>query len=125
MAYQVSERARRQARELGLAGNVEAIIARMARYAAPFTHDAGNRRFEGYVLEVVGREVRSLAALAPGAPAAGRRRRAVVYADSVDCGICGGTRLVPVSEEVEGGGRVTVMRPCPRGQDPARAACDQ
>jgi hypothetical protein len=41
-----------QAHKLGLFGNVEKRIARMARHSAPFTHQAGNRRFEGYVLRI-------------------------------------------------------------------------
>lgn len=41
-----------QAQQLGLFGNVEKRIARMARRSAPFTHEAGNRRFEGFILRI-------------------------------------------------------------------------
>jgi hypothetical protein len=41
-----------QAQRLGLFGNVEKRVLRMARHSAPFTHHAGNRRFEGWVLRI-------------------------------------------------------------------------
>ena len=50
--YQVHPDALAQAQKLGLFGNVEKRLARMARLSAPFTHQAGNRRFESYVLRV-------------------------------------------------------------------------
>jgi hypothetical protein len=45
------------ARRMGMFGNVEHRIARMARHGAPFTHAAGNRRFDSYVLRVEGGRV--------------------------------------------------------------------
>lgn len=50
--YQVHPRVVLQARRLGLIGNAETRIARMARYSAPFSHAAGNRRFENYILRI-------------------------------------------------------------------------
>jgi len=41
-----------QAQKLGLFGNVEKRLLRMARHSAPFTHQAGNRRFEAWVLRI-------------------------------------------------------------------------
>jgi|HigsolmetaAR206D_1030411.scaffolds.fasta_scaffold02265_10 hypothetical protein len=48
--YEVTEQAIRQAKAAGLCGDVEKRIARMARRAAPFTHEYGNWRFEDFVL---------------------------------------------------------------------------
>ena len=54
-----------QAHKLGLFGNVEKRIARMARHSAPFTHRAGNRRFEGWVLRIEQGTVVSIKKLDP------------------------------------------------------------
>ena len=50
--YKVSAEARKQAQTLGIRGDVEAKVARMARHAAPFTHPMGNRRFERFIMRV-------------------------------------------------------------------------
>ena len=42
-----------QARSLGMYGAVASRLKKMARLAAPFKHPDGNRRFEGWVLNVV------------------------------------------------------------------------
>jgi len=58
--YAVHPEALAQAQKLGLFGNVEKRLARMARLSAPFTHQAGNRRFESYVLRVQDGQVVSI-----------------------------------------------------------------
>jgi hypothetical protein len=50
--YKVSAEARKQAQTLGIRGDVEARVARMARRAAPFTHPMANRRFERFIMRV-------------------------------------------------------------------------
>ena len=50
--YKVSAEARKQARTLGIRGDVEARVARMARRAARFTHPIANLRFERCILRV-------------------------------------------------------------------------
>jgi hypothetical protein len=50
--YEVSAEARKQAQTLGIRGDVEAKVARMARCSAPFTHPKANRRFERFVMRV-------------------------------------------------------------------------
>lgn len=52
--YKVSAEARRQARTLGIHGDVEARVARMARRAARFTHPTANLRFERFILRLEG-----------------------------------------------------------------------
>ena len=58
--FVVTEVAVRQARKLGLRGNLRWHIGDMAKRAAQITHPDGNRRFHGFVLEVVDRQVRSI-----------------------------------------------------------------
>jgi hypothetical protein len=50
--FTVSEQAVKQAREIGLCGEVEKRLARMAKRSAPLTHEEGNRRFGDFVLMV-------------------------------------------------------------------------
>jgi hypothetical protein len=50
--YKVSAEARQQAQTLGIRGDVEAKVARMARQAAVFTHPMANRRFQRFILRV-------------------------------------------------------------------------
>ena len=52
--YKVSAEAYRQARTLGIRGDVEARVARMARRAARFTHPIANLRFERFIMRVEG-----------------------------------------------------------------------
>lgn len=42
------------ARRVGMYGNVENRLRRMARDSVPFTHADGNRRFEGFLLKIKG-----------------------------------------------------------------------
>lgn len=58
--FDVAPEAVAEAQKLGLFGNVEKRLARMARNSAPFTHQAGNRRFESYVLRIEGGRVISI-----------------------------------------------------------------
>ena len=62
--YKATPQAVSQARWYGVYGDTAKRIARMARRAAPFTHDLGNRRFDQFVLEVEQDEVRSIHRLA-------------------------------------------------------------
>lgn len=48
----VTEEAVRMAREIGLCGDVAKRLVRMAKRAAPLTHEEGNRRFGDFVLMV-------------------------------------------------------------------------
>ena len=41
-----------EGRHLGLGGDVQKRLARMARRAAPITHEDGNRRFDDFLLTV-------------------------------------------------------------------------
>ena len=56
-AYAVSDHAYRKGVLLGLDGDVEARISRMARQSARCTHHAGNRRFEDFILTIHGETV--------------------------------------------------------------------
>lgn len=48
----VSDQAVEQARRLGLTGDHKQELEEMARYAAPFTHPDGNRRFDAWWLRL-------------------------------------------------------------------------
>ena len=61
--FTVADEAAHDGRRLGLAGDVKKRLARMARRSAPVTHEEGNRRFDGFILNVVAREVVSVARL--------------------------------------------------------------
>lgn len=50
--YTVSPEALAQAQRIGIYGNRAARLKRMARRAAPFTSQQGNRRFEDFVLAI-------------------------------------------------------------------------
>jgi hypothetical protein len=50
--YKVSAEARQQAQMLGIRGDIEARVARMARHAAPVAHPEANRRFGRIALRV-------------------------------------------------------------------------
>jgi hypothetical protein len=49
--------------EIGIGGDVEKRLRRMAVRAAPFTHPRGNRRFYEFVLRVDNRHVRGVTRL--------------------------------------------------------------
>lgn len=49
-----------QARQIGLIGNLQQRLQRMARRSAPFTHKEGNRRFESYIMRIEKGVVRSI-----------------------------------------------------------------
>jgi hypothetical protein len=54
-----------QARQLGLIGNVEKRVKRMARHSAPITHKEGNRRYESFILRIDKGVVRSICKFDP------------------------------------------------------------
>jgi hypothetical protein len=56
-AYRVTEEVLEQARKLGVEGDVEAEIKRMARDATPYTHPRANLRHGPYALKVEGNDV--------------------------------------------------------------------
>jgi hypothetical protein len=58
--FELSPLAIKQARRIGLIGNVERRLQRMAKYAARFTHKEGNRRFESFILRIEDGVVRSI-----------------------------------------------------------------
>lgn len=74
--YDVHPEAIRQAQRVGLSGNVEQEVARMARYSAPFTHPAGNRRYYEFVMRIENEAVVSIAKLDDGVEAKRVRRKA-------------------------------------------------
>jgi hypothetical protein len=51
-AFQVTTEAVAQGRRIGVYGETEKRLARMARRSAPVTSDLGNRRFNEFVLTV-------------------------------------------------------------------------
>lgn len=50
--YKVTPEARKQAQALGIRGDVEARVARMARMAARFTHPEANWRFQRFIMRI-------------------------------------------------------------------------
>jgi hypothetical protein len=58
--FVVTETAKRQARMLGMGGDLNARLRRMARRSAPLTHPAGNRRFDDFVLQLRDKVVESI-----------------------------------------------------------------
>ena len=48
--YNVSAEARNQAQTLGIRGDVETRVARMARHAARFTHPMANLRYQRFIM---------------------------------------------------------------------------
>lgn len=50
--YTVSAEAIAQAKLIGICGEVEKWLLRMARRSAPVTHADGNRRFDAFVLMI-------------------------------------------------------------------------
>lgn len=46
-----------RAKEAGVYGNVQKRLQRMAARSAPFTHPAGNRRFQSFVLRIAGDQI--------------------------------------------------------------------
>jgi hypothetical protein len=55
--YEVSPEARKQAQTLGIRGDIEARVARMACHAAAFTHPMANRRFGRFIMRIEHRTV--------------------------------------------------------------------
>lgn len=61
--YQASPEAVRKARDLGIYGDTQARLLRMARRSAPCTSSLGNRRFLNFVLQVSGDVVMNISRL--------------------------------------------------------------
>mgnify|MGYP001482880860 CR=1 FL=1 len=51
--YEITDEAVRKARLIGIGGDVRKRLARMAKRAAPYTSEFGNKRFENFVLRIV------------------------------------------------------------------------
>jgi len=66
----VSLAAKRAARHAGIFGNVEARLSRMARRSAPVTHEAGNRRFQEFILDIDRGEIKGVIRMDPDPVAA-------------------------------------------------------
>lgn len=99
-----------QAQKLGLFGNVEKRLLRMARHSAPFTHQAGNRRFEAWVLRIDQGVVVSIKKLDPARgqvidDVMGRFRRREKMLDAIDRQF-GNTR--PEARTADRGERLTL-----------------
>ena len=56
-AYRVSDEVLEQARQLGLEGDVEQQVKRMARHGTPYTHPSANLRHGRFILMVEGNDV--------------------------------------------------------------------
>jgi hypothetical protein len=56
-AYKVPEEIIEQARQLGIEGDIEAEIKRMAKEGTPYTHPRANLRHGGFALNVEGNDV--------------------------------------------------------------------
>ncbi|WP_266032647.1 hypothetical protein [Brucella intermedia] len=52
--YRTTPEAIERGREMGVYGDTEKRLIRMAARSAPVTHEYGNRRFQNFVLRVVG-----------------------------------------------------------------------
>jgi hypothetical protein len=63
-SFEVSDFAARQARSLGMSGDVAARVARMARRSAVCTSEFGNRRFGEFFLTVQGNVVTEITRVA-------------------------------------------------------------
>lgn len=64
---EVTPQAVQAGRQIGLCGDIAKRIARMARRSAPITHDQGNWRFEGFVLDIEDSKVLTISRLLPEA----------------------------------------------------------
>lgn len=64
-ALDVTDEAKLAARRLGMYGNIENRLRRMARDSVPFRHDHCNRRFEGYLLLIKGGKILELEEFSP------------------------------------------------------------
>lgn len=62
---EVTPKAVAAGRRIGLAGDIAKRIARMARRAAPITHEQGNWRFEEFVLDIEDSKVIGIIRLLP------------------------------------------------------------
>ena len=56
-AYRVSDEVLEQARQLGLEGDVEQQVKRMARHGTPYAHPKANLRHGRFILKVEGNDV--------------------------------------------------------------------
>lgn len=63
--YAASQEVVSKARSLGVLGDTEARLKRMARRSAPFTSDVGNRRFMNYVLLIEGGTIKDVTYMEP------------------------------------------------------------
>ena len=63
--YAVSETALAQARKLGMYGDVDGKLKKMARLAARFTHPLANRRYQNYLLKIDGDVISDIIKFSP------------------------------------------------------------
>ena len=61
----ITENAIVAARNAGLYGDTGKRLARMAKRAAPFTHELGNRRFNDFILRIVDGKLLDVTRLEP------------------------------------------------------------
>ncbi len=59
-ALDVTDAAKQSARRLGMYGNIDNRLRRMARDSVPFRHARCNRRFEGYLMLIKGGQILAL-----------------------------------------------------------------
>jgi hypothetical protein len=119
--FRVSQAAVQAARDLGVEGDVEAVLSDMARNSARVTHPDGNRRFEGWVLMVDGDRVVSVSRM--NVTVEEEPEGAEFDPAAAGCAVCHGYKVVAVAEECAacdgvgcaacgGAGSMTVRRPC-------------
>ena len=70
--YEVSDEVLEQARALGIDGDVERQVKRMASRATPYTHERANLQYGGFALHIWGNKVTWLGRVEPPP---GRRRK--------------------------------------------------
>ena len=123
LSFDILPKVKDQARELGMFGNIDLRLQHMVKHSAPFTHPDGNRRYEGYVMNIEDHTLVSIQHLEPCRnPTNGNRP--TIKARSIDCSICGGTEMVEVYEENDQGDQQMSLRPCVRAQTNGDQTCD-
>lgn len=65
--FEVTQQAVQAGRSIGLCGDIAKRITRMARRAAPITHNQGNWRFDDFVLDIDNGKVLTISRLAQAA----------------------------------------------------------
>lgn len=73
--FVVADQAVEQARRLGLTGDHKHELEEMARYAAPFSHPDGNRRFDAWWLRLDDGEVTAVGLIGEKGPSPAKNQK--------------------------------------------------